>query len=248
MEKKIDLDITGMTCASCSALIQRALDKDGRVKKASVNIATNKASLVFDEDKISSAGIIELIKKTGYGASIANSENDISAKLVKSRYLRFLWSLIFGLPLFYLAMGMIVGLPELKISMMANISWQLIFTLAIIIINRNIYSSGFSKLFKRQPNMDSLIAIGTLAAFFYSIFVYLGILFYPENVASAHVYFESAGFILIFIALGKYLEEKTKGRTGNAIKKLIGLQPKTLLMHFLTSFTISFSVAAMQTW
>ena len=230
MEKKIDLDITGMTCASCSALIQRALDKDERVQKASVNIATNRASVVFDEDKISTAGLIELIKKTGYGASIASYDNDVSEKIVKSHYLRFLWSLIFGLALFYLAMGMIVGLPELKISMMASLSWQLILTLAIIIINRHIYFSGFSKLFKRQPNMDSLIAIGTLVAFLYSIFVYLGILFYPESAASAHVYFESAGFILVFIALGKYLEEKTKGRTGNAIKKLIGLQPKTALV------------------
>ncbi len=230
MEKKIDLDITGMTCASCSALIQRALEKDERVKKASVNIATNRASVVFDEDKISSVDLIELVKKTGYGASISDYENDDSAKIVKSRYLCFLWSFIFGLPLFYLAMGMLVGLPELKISMMANLFWQLVFTLAIIIINRHIYFSGFSKLFKRQPNMDSLIAIGTLVAFLYSVFIYLGTLFYPEQVSSAHVYFESAGFILIFIALGKYLEERAKGRTGNAIKKLIGLQPKTALV------------------
>ncbi len=230
MDKKIDLDISGMTCASCSALVQKTLNKDERIKAASVNIATNKASVTFDENHLKTEEIIKLIKKTGYGASLVSKNNDMAITMIKASRLRFIWSLILGLPLVYLAMGMMLGLPEIKMSTMTNYFWQLLFTLGIISINYKIYFSGLTKLFKRQPNMDSLIAIGTLAALLYSLFIYLRLFFYPAEITSSHVYFESAGLILVFISLGKYLEEKTKSKTGNAIKKLIGLQAKTALV------------------
>ncbi len=223
MRKKLEFDISGMTCASCSANIQRALDKDGRFIEASVNIATNKAYVSFEEGKISAEEIVALIEKTGYGAKL--SSGDYSIKTIKESRLRFYYSLILGLPLFYLAMGMMIGLPELNISMKLNIFLQFILTSIIVTINSKIYFSGFNKLFKLRPNMDSLIAIGTMAAFLYSFVI--GFLFFLEKSGPIHVYFESAGFILIFIALGKYLEEKTRGKTSGAIKKIIGLQTKT---------------------
>lgn len=230
MIKKIELNIFGMTCASCSAIIQRKLDKEERIITANVNIATHKGKVSFDDKNISENEIIGLIKSAGYEAKINdNNQEDISDQAIEKNRKIFFWSLIFGLPLFYISMGMTIGLPALQISSIANLSLQLILTTAIILINKRIYFSGLSKLIKLKPNMDSLIAVGTLAAFIYSLFIFFAILS-SKNLLYDHVYFESAGFILIFISLGKYLEEKTKGKTSGAIKKLIKLQAKTALV------------------
>ncbi|BFD24857.1 MAG: heavy metal translocating P-type ATPase [Candidatus Parcubacteria bacterium] len=223
---KISLDISGMTCASCSAYIQKTLAKDPRILESQVSLATNKAFISFVEDKISTAEIINLIKKSGYGASLPKLSIENKNDPVKKRLKIFSISLFFGLPLFYLSMGGMFSWPLPNITTLENYLWQLAFSLVIIIINWRIYRSGFSKLFKFKPNMDSLIAIGTAAAFLYSV----GVLLTTEVAANSHVYFESAGFILIFISLGKYLEEKTTGRAGEAIKKLIGLQPSTAII------------------
>lgn len=230
MKNNIELNISGMTCSSCSAHIQREFDKDKRVIKASVNIATNKASVIFDNDVIKEAELIEIVKRAGYQAEVNKGGKDLGEELLKKNKLTFLYSLLFGVPLVYIAMGMMLGLPMAKLSMKTDFLLQLLLTLAIIFVNKELYLSGFSKLIKLKPNMDSLIAIGTLAAFLYSVFVYLFLLFSINISTFSHVYFESAGVILIFIALGKYLEEKTKGKTSNAIKKLINLQPKNAIV------------------
>ncbi len=212
-----------MTCASCSAVIEKTLNKDSRIDNTSVNIATEKAQISFDPEKISEPEIIGIIKKTGY--DVAQNDKGLSqeAKVKKMRN-TFLWSLLFGIPLLYIAMGPMIGLSIPGISAQTNLIIQFLLTTAIIIVNSSIYISGIKKLISRNPNMDSLVAIGTLAAYVYSIVIF-GLSF--SRKIDVHVYFESAGFILVFISLGKYLEEKTKGKTGQAIKKLMGLQPKT---------------------
>jgi P-type Cu+ transporter len=230
MNKKIELNIFGMTCASCALIIQKELDGDKRIKKSNVDIINNRALIEFDEKEISSVEIIEIIKKAGYDAKILDAKEDFSSVIIKKTKLRFWWSFALALPLFYLSMGEMFGFPSIEISLISNFSWQLVLTFIIVLINRKIYFSGFSKLVKLRPNMDSLIAIGTATAFLYSVFVYLKIILNIDSAMMSHVYFESAGIILLFIALGKYLEEKTKGKTGNAIKKLIGLQAKTALV------------------
>lgn len=228
--KKIELNIDGMTCASCVANIQRALDKDKRITKAQVSLATNKALISFEEELVDIKGIISLIKKIGYSATLTGQDTGATPNLVRKYRHRFLLSLAFGLPLFYLSMGEMFGLPMINISTTSNYLWQLVLTALILFINKSIYYSGFSKLLKLRPNMDSLIAIGTSAAVIYSIAIlFLSNLFTSWH-GDLHVYFESAGFILIFIVLGKYLEEKTKGKAGEAIKKLVGLQSNTAIL------------------
>lgn len=225
MIKKETFDIEGMTCASCSATISHELDKDSSILEANVNIATNKATISFEADKISSEDIIVKIKKVGYGAKLHQSQEDLKsekAKEIKKSFGLLKVSIILGIFLFYIAMGKMIGLPLPKISMHLSLFIQFLLSLGIIILNFKIYLSGFSKLFKARPNMDSLIAIGTATAFIYSLVVFLSVL--GKESEMPHVYFESAGLILIFISLGKYLEEKAKKRTGEAIQKLVGLQ------------------------
>ncbi|MFA7364833.1 MAG: HAD-IC family P-type ATPase [Patescibacteria group bacterium] len=221
MKKSIELIISGITCSSCAAIIQRDLDSDKRIYKSFVNISNDKALVEFDDVNISDSEIIDIIKKSGYEARIFTDKADHSTDKVKKTKNIFIYSLVFALPLFYISMGEMVGLPFFDMSMMMHHSLQLILCSFIILINIRVYTSGFPKLFRLKPNMDSLIAIGTAAAFIYSVLVYIN-LFIEDH----HVYFESAGVILTFVALGKYLEEKTKGKTSNAVKKLIGLQAK----------------------
>lgn len=223
----IYLQITGMNCASCAASIQKKLEIESGISEAAVNIATEKARVTFDQKIINETDIRSIINKTGFGVTENNRLPDESSKKERRMLHTFLWSLLFGIPLFYIAMGPMFGLPVPALAPKINLLIQFLLTTAIMIVNHHLYISGLVKLFRRNPNMDSLIEIGTLAAYFYSLTIFIWLLFQPEMAAHEYVYFESAGFILIFISLGKYLEEKTKGRTGAAIKKLIGLQPKT---------------------
>jgi Cu+-exporting ATPase len=222
--KTITLNITGMTCASCSAVIEKELKSERRIESASVNIATEKARIMFDPEKISEKEIEEVITKTGFGIQQETQSDDRNKKIQRLRN-TFFWSAVLGVPLFLLAMGPMIGLT-IPIAKEINILLQFLITTGIMVLNSHIYVSGLKKLIKRNPNMDSLVEIGTIAAYLYSVALFFQITFFPESMHDAHVYFESAGFILIFISLGKYLEEKTKGKTGEAIKKLMGLQPK----------------------
>lgn len=226
----INFNITGMTCASCSAVLQKELQSEKRISLAEVNIATEKAKVSFNSEQITQKEIIEIVKKAGYGVAGEDSKENLAKQKVKERRNIFLWSLFFGLPLLYIAMGPMMGLPVIKIDKQLNLLLQFLLTTAIMVVNYRLYISGLKKLFSRNPNMDSLVEIGTLAAYFYSLVVFVWLFIYPEQVEAKHVYFESAGFILVFISLGKYMEEKTKGKTGQAIKKLMGLQPKTAII------------------
>jgi len=209
--EKIVLNITGMTCASCSSVIQKNLRDAKGIILANVNIATERAQIEFDPKKITKEEIVGIIKKTGYGVvKETKSAHSVHEKTGKLRKI-FLSSLFFGLPLFYISM----------IAVDKNVLVQLILTTIIVVINRNTYVSGFKKLLALGPNMESLVAIGTMAAYLYSLFVFV------FGVLDAMVYFESAGLILVFVSLGTFLEERAKGKTSKALESLMGLQPMT---------------------
>ena len=236
MTKSI-LKIIGMHCASCAVVIEKELQKQEGILNASVNFATEKASLEFDAKVTNLQEIQKVIKKLGY-----KTEEETFASEMEDRHKKdenattkkmrnvFFGSLILGLPLFYLVMGKMVGLPVPNIPLRTNIIIQFTITTAIMALNWDLYISGLKKLIKRNPNMDSLVETGTLAAYFYSLVVSIGAFVNPSMAKEIHLYFESAAFILVFISLGKYLENLTKGRTSQAIKKLIGLQPKTAII------------------
>ncbi len=215
-----------MHCVSCAVNIEEALKKEEGIKSAVVNFATEKAHLEFNEQKTNLEKIKKVIRGLGYDALEDEHHHglDLNNQVTKKMRWRFLISLILGLPIIYLVMGEMIGLPQPKIFIENNIILQLILSTLIVLANLNIWSSGIKKIFKFRPNMDSLIFIGTFTAYLYSLIVSISYFINQTNIS--HLYFESAVFILIFIALGKYLENATKGKTGEAIKKLIGLQPK----------------------
>jgi Cu+-exporting ATPase len=219
-----------MHCASCAANIEHSLRKTSGVISANVNFATEKLNLEYDPDKVSLEDIKKQMKKIGYevfdgtaeGHNSGPSQAEASTKKLRKI---FIFSALLGLPIFYLAMGEMFALPQPPLSLKMEIVIQFAITTIIMIINYPLYISGLKKLIQLNPNMDSLIETGTLAAYFYSLTISLLIWFKPDY-AGDHLYYESAAFILIFITLGKYLEAVTKGKAGAAIKKLIGLQPK----------------------
>ena len=228
MQKTV-LKIQGMHCASCAINIENTLKEEEGIKSVNVNFATERAYLDLDPNKVSIKRIQKVIQRLGYKSLEESFEKidykDIEAKNIKKLRDTFVFSLVLGAPLFYLTMGKMIGLPQPSISQKLEIIIQFVITTIIMILNAHIYISGFKKLIQRNPNMDSLIEIGTIAAYFYSLATSL-LLWFKPNSMQENLYFESAAFILVFISLGKYLEAITKGKTREAIKKLIGLQPK----------------------
>jgi len=231
MTKKIVLKILDMNCASCAVNIETFLSNQKGIKKTSVNYATETASIDYLTKETNVIEIKKLIKKLGFTAvessRTINSDNKKHLNRLKKT---FFSSLLLGLPLFYLSMGKMIGLTQPPLSIKANALLQFITTTLIMVINYRIYISGLKKLILRRPNMDSLVETGTLAAYFYSLVIFIALLFDLPMFRGEHVYFESAGLILVFISLGKYLEALTKGKTSKAIRKLIGLQPKTAIV------------------
>ncbi len=232
-----------MHCASCAANIEKALEKEKGVFSINVNLANEKAYLEFDPTKISISQIREAAKKIGYAlneeiADVAEHDHHKAVKEPETKKLRnrFLAALIFGLPIIYMVMGEIAGLPVPEVFEKYGAPIQAILATAVILACFNIWTSGVKSLLRLRPNMDSLIFIGTAVAYFYSLSV--EILAALGKIGPTFLYFESAALILIFISLGKYLEAKTKGRTSDAIKKLIGLQPKeaTVLKFPISNF------------
>jgi Cu+-exporting ATPase len=230
MEKTI-LKISGMHCASCATLIETTLRKEEGIKSANVNFATEKLYLEFDPIEISIARIKKIIEDLGYKAREESLEEELydHHKKAKEEEIgawkrRFIFALIFSLPILYMTMGEMVGLPMPSVFASYGTLIQFFLATAVIISCFNIWKTGFKNLILLSPNMDSLIFLGTAVAYFYSLIVSVLMLFRKE--IEAHLYYESAALILVFISLGKYLETLTKGKTSEAIKKLIGLQPK----------------------
>ncbi|PRR69769.1 heavy metal translocating P-type ATPase [Clostridium thermopalmarium] len=240
MEKS--LKIEGMTCASCAKNVERATRKLDGVTESSVNFATEKLTISYESSKVKVSDIKKAIEKAGYKAveeeTSVDTDKERKEKEIKSLWRRFIISAIFTVPLLYMAMGHMFGealgisLPEVIDPMMNPWNFaitQLILVLPPMIVGYKYFTIGFKSLFRGSPNMDSLIAIGTSAAFIYGIYAIVQI--YGGNGEYANeLYFETGGVILTLITLGKYLESVTKGKTSEAIKKLMGLAPKTAII------------------
>lgn len=231
--KSYSLKVEGMTCSACANRVERVTKKADGVINSSVNFATEKLNITFDEDKVNINKIKEVVQKSGYNL-IIDEKKDISEKKIpeyKKLCYRFILSLIFTVPLLIISMGHMVGmhLPNFIDPMMNPMNFaiaQLLLTIPVMLFGYRFYIVGFRNLFKLSPNMDSLIAIGTSAAVIYGFFAIYKISIGNTDYAM-HLYFESAAVILTLITLGKYLESVSKGKTSEAIKKLMGLAPKT---------------------
>ncbi|APH19454.1 heavy metal translocating P-type ATPase [Clostridium botulinum] len=231
--KHMNLKIEGMTCAACAKAVERVSRKLDGVLGANVNIATEKLDITFDKSKVSLNDIKIAIEKAGYKAlEEKNIEEEKKGKedAIKSLWRRFITSLIFAVPLLTISMGSMMGLklPKIIDPMHNPLNFgliQLILVIPIILVGNKFFRVGFKSLVKGSPNMDSLISIGTSAAVVYGIFAIFQIS--KGNMHYAHdLYFESGATILTLITLGKYLESVSKGKTSEAIKKLMALAPK----------------------
>ena len=229
--------VEGMTCASCSSAVERATSKMDGVKKSSVNLASEKLTIEYDSGIVSVNDIKKAVEDAGYKLVIEarDPDRDRNDSAIKSLKLRFIISAIFAVPLLYLAMGPMIGLPipyflNPDLNPVNNVIAQFVLTLPVVVLGWQFYKVGFKTLWKRNPNMDSLIAIGTSAAFIYGVFAMIKI-FMGEHHYVHHLYFESAAVILTLITLGKFFEARSKGKTSEAIKKLMGLTPKTALIE-----------------
>lgn len=248
---KSEFNVSGMTCSACSSAVERAVSKIEGVEEVSVNLLTNSMSVDY-KDNVSTNDIINAVKDAGYNAidklntstnvKIKSQESDdIIQKEYESMRFRVWISFIFMIPLMYIAMGGMIGLPVPAIfegpeNSVIFAFTQMLMTLPIMYVNRAYYINGFKALYKKHPNMDSLIAIGSSAAFIYGLFVIYRLAFGlghgQMDIIHQYMhslYFESAAMILALITLGKYLEAKSKGRTTDAIKKLMDLSPKTAI-------------------
>jgi Cu+-exporting ATPase len=232
-----------MTCAACSGRIEKVLSRKDGIANASVNLATEKATISYDPSQIRLPDIKAAIEKIGYKAldppksDAADEDRKRKQKEIKTLWTKFIVSAIFALPLLYIAMVPMITAVHLPFPggldpMMHPLLYALIeFALVIPVIGvgHKFYTVGFKALIQRSPNMDSLIAVGTTAAVLYSL---AGVLQIANGNAEAveSLYFETAGIIITLILLGKSLEARSKGRTGEAIKKLMGLAPKTAII------------------
>lgn len=232
---KMTLKIGGMHCAACSRAVERALKKTDGIEEANVNIATEKAVFNYDEKKIKYDDIVNVIVKAGY--KVLGKEEDpaiVKAREIKEQKIRLIVSAIFSIPLFYISMAPMVSFVKFPIPsfLVHHINPQVFSIVAIflcvpvMISGYKFYTLGFPALFRGSPNMDSLVAIGTTAAFSYSIYSTV-LSFMGLNPHGDNLYYESAAVIITLVQFGKYLEARSKGKTGEAIKKLMGLQPKT---------------------
>lgn len=234
-------DIDGMTCASCSQTIEKVINKLDGVQSASVNLATEKMVVDFNPSELSSNDIMEAVKNSGYSAkeslsqeAQADLDKEKKEKHIKKMWSRFWQSAVLTVPLLYIAMGEMVGLPipEMIHPMVYPERFallQLALTIPVLIIGRPFFLVGFRALFKGHPNMDSLVALGTSAAALYSLYGTIMVLLGDHHFAM-NLYYESAAVILTLITLGKYFEAVSKGKTSEAIKKLMGLAPKTAIV------------------
>jgi heavy metal translocating P-type ATPase len=257
---KQKFDVTGMTCSACSAHVERTVSNLEGVQTVSVNLLQNSMSVEYDEQALDNNSIIKAVQEAGYNAFVSSGKTPATAitggaaaagaipasnpaeQEIRQMKKRLFVSILFSVPLLYVAMGHMLGLPlhSLLLGPENALSFaftQFLLVLPIAIVNNKYFLVGFRSLFKRAPNMDSLIAIGSAAALVYGVFAIYRIgyglghmdLSLAEHYAK-DLYFESAGIILTLITLGKYLETRAKGKTSEAIKRLINLAPQTALV------------------
>lgn len=233
--KEVEIDITGITCQVCVNKIEKKVGKLEGVKEIAVNLANSRGKILYDSEKIKLSEILEVIKKLGYeGKKHEDIEEDSKAieseKKLKQEFLEFKLAIFFSAIVFYISMGTMVGLPvpniiSPDINPLNFALIQLILAIPVIYIGRRFYKVGIKQLIMRSPSMDSLIATGTGSAILYSLYgtykIYSGDFHYVHS-----LYYESGVVILALILLGKYLENVSKGKTSEAIKKLMNLKSK----------------------
>ena len=236
--------VTGMTCAACSARVEKVTAAVEGVQKAEVDLLGGRMTVQADREEVHTA-IEDAVAKAGYGASLMGQMKEVPSRTGEDRTQagrRLVWSAVFLLGLMYLTMGHMVGLPVpgwyhgTRNAMVAALA-QLFLTLPVIALNSGYFRRGLKALWHRGPNMDSLIAVGSGAALVYSVVV----LFRMAHAMGAgdweavaqyrgDLYFESAAMILTLVSLGKFLEARAKGKTGEAIRQLMDLRPKTAVV------------------
>ena len=229
--------VTGMTCAACAAHVEKAANSLDGVDSAAVNLMLGTLVCSYDADKVSPQAIITAVEAAGYGAAPADdAKRDIRREQEESARAmgrRLLWSVVCLVPLFYLSMGHMMGLPVPgfmhRQPLLAAVV-QLALCLPILILNRAYFTVGFSRLFKGSPNMDSLVALGAAAGLVYSL-IEMGLLVAGQVTGMPDLYFESAGMILALVTVGKYLEERSKGKTTGAITALLALAPDVAVVR-----------------
>ncbi|SCI15542.1 heavy metal translocating P-type ATPase [Romboutsia sp. 1001713B170207_170306_H8] len=245
--KSIEMKIEGMTCASCAKAVERVVKKFDGIQSINVNIATDKATIIYNPSLVKLSQIKGAIEKAGYKPieeekSLNIDEDKLKKeKEMKTLFTKFIIATVFAIPLFYIAMGPMIPkpigpwpLPRILNPMTHTLNYaliQLLLVLPVMGAGYKFYIHGFKSLFAKSPNMDTLVAIGTSAAFLYSLYTTIQIA--NGSIVGMHhhqLYYESAGIIIALILLGKYFESRSKGKTSEAIKKLMGLQPKTAIL------------------
>ena len=244
-------NVTGMTCAACSARVEKSVSALPGMQQCSVNLLKNSMVVRYDDRQLTGAQIIQAVEKAGYGASLqqaggkqtAGQARTGAADAARQEYLkmrrRVIWSFVFTVPLFYISMGHMMGwpLPGFFLGSENAMIYALtlfLLVLPVALINGRYYRQGFKTLLHGSPNMDSLIALGSGASLAYGVYALYKIAwgFGHGDMAmvsqfSHDLYFEGAGTILTLITLGKFFEARAKGRTSDAINKLLNLAPKT---------------------
>lgn len=260
---KEKFDVTGMTCSACSSRVEKCVSKLEGVDEVSVNLLTNSMQVEYDEKIIKEQGIIDAVVHAGYGASPAENDNGFGSSVLAEHsegspgenrknpvqehleYMkkRTFWSFVFLIPLMYVSMGHMIGVPlpgflHGTVNAVAFAMTQFLLCLPVLYINRKYFTKGFSTLFHGAPNMDTLIAVGSAASLVYGVFaIYrmgygLGVQDMELVERYLHdLYFESAVMILALINIGKYLEARSKGKTSQAIEKLMDMAPKTAFVE-----------------
>ncbi|MEL3907148.1 MAG: heavy metal translocating P-type ATPase [Treponema sp.] len=237
--------VTGMSCAACSANVEKAVARLEGVDTVQVNLLTQRVTVVFNTDILSTETVISTVEKSGYGCTLLHSDAAAAPETLQSietadqEKQQFLWSLVFLLPLMYISMGSMFGLPLPEYlygtgNALVFVFTQFLLTLPVLILNRRFFTNGFKTLLHGTPNMNSLIAVGSGAAVIYGIFaIYrIGYGLGHGDIHLVHLYlkdlyFESAAMILTLISLGKFLEARAKKKTSESLTKLIQLRPRT---------------------
>lgn len=239
---KETIKINGMTCAACASRIEKVVGRIDGVQEINVNFATERLSVDIDPAKTNMEAVGAAVRKAGYDyetiKKTAVDEDKIKKeKEISTMYKKLVVAMAFALPLLYIAMGPMLPLGGLPIPEIINPDTnplnfaltQLVLLIPILIAGNRFYKVGFRAIKLLSPNMDSLVAIGTSAAVIYSLYsTYM--IAQGDHMAAHNLYYESAGVIIALVMFGKYLEAVSKGKTGDAIKKLMGLAPKTAIV------------------
>ena len=240
-------DISGMHCAACSASVEKVTRRLPGVERSDVNLTTGVMTICYDESQVTPEQIVAKVEKAGFGATLQSDEPaavpqeaaDTVEQELRQKKRELITAAVFSVALLYVSMGQMLpfGLPALPLPDIVSMHThpvnfallQLLLAIPVLYCGRHFFTGGFKALFHGNPNMDSLVAIGTGSAFVYSLVMTLGI---PADHMKAHqLYYESAAVVVTLVMLGKYMESRSKGKTSEAIRKLMELAPDTALLY-----------------